>query len=83
MTETVARPPDDAPTSPMEKKLIKKVQQQALEITAYQSHVEWASDFARLCEDHARMVDPTADLTNFVRKVRHCNKYNRICARQP
>lgn len=52
----------DVSTCLMEEQLRQKVQEQALEISQYQSHVVWASGYARLCEERARAVDPLADI---------------------
>lgn len=76
----------DAYASPsgMEETLRKKVQEQEAEIAAYQSHVVWASDYARLCEDRARAVDPLADINVAKGKVGYIvidrsNLFIRVC----
>lgn len=62
MTGAEVTSPSDVSTCGMEEKLRQKVQEQALEISQYQSHVVWASDYARMCEERTRAVDPLADI---------------------
>lgn len=66
-----AASPSDVSTSNMEEELRQKVREQALEISQYQSHVVWASDYARMCEEHTRAVDPLADISVAKGKVRY------------
>lgn len=38
------------------------------EIAAYRSHVQWASSYARMCEEKIRTVDPTAEISNLIQR---------------
>lgn len=53
----------DVPSSGIEEKLRKKVEEQASQISQYQSHVIWASGYARKCEERTRAVDPLASIS--------------------
>jgi hypothetical protein len=47
-----------------------QMDQCARELTAYRSHVLWASSYARQCEEQLRTVDPTAEIRHLInRKV--------------
>lgn len=67
-------PDSDVSACRMEEMLRQKVQQQAQEISQYQSHVVWASGYARLCEERTRAVDPLADINVSKGKVGHYNQ---------
>lgn len=58
---------DDATS--YEAALQRKIRDQALQMQQQGHELAWASDFARLCEEKVRQVDPTADMLQ-INKVR-------------
>eukprot|EP00892_Ulva_mutabilis_P008320 jgi/Ulvmu1/5860/UM025_0122.1 len=68
---------NDMSSCDMEERLRKKVQEQAIQISQYQSHVVWASGYARKCEERTRAVDPLAEISvardKSARRMRSCS----------
>lgn len=49
--------------------LKRKVREQAVQMQQQGQELAWASDFARLCEEKVRQIEPTADLLTICHKV--------------
>ena len=48
------------------------------EISAYRSHVQWSSSYARMCEEKLRQVDPTAEISNLMQRKVRCSTTKNI-----
>jgi hypothetical protein len=65
--ERAQTPSDGGSAAKLTSALREKVQQQALQLHSYEAQVAWSSKVAQTCLDHLQRLDPSMDVTKFIR----------------